>query len=61
VHNLPKDSDCVIVAHVLEVDLIYLRKRARSEEMECSGDGQGSWVEGFPPDHRNSLLSSHPG
>lgn len=43
VHNLPKYSDCVVVAHVLEVDLIYLRKRARSEKMECSGHGQGSW------------------
>lgn len=38
VDNLPKYADCVIITHVLEVDLINLRKRARSEK---TGSAQG--------------------
>lgn len=36
VHNLPQYPDCVIIAHVLKVDLVYLGERDRS--------GISSWV-----------------
>lgn len=41
VYNLPKYSDCVIVTHVLKVDLIYLRKRARSEKTGSAQEKDG--------------------
>lgn len=36
VHNLPQYPDCVVITHVLKVDLVYLGERARS--------GISSWV-----------------
>lgn len=41
VHNFPKYSDCVIVTHVLKVDLVYLGKRTRSGICSCVGEMVG--------------------
>lgn len=62
VHDLPKHSDCVIVTHVLEVDLIYLRKRARSEKTGSAQEtDRGAGVEGFPRVVDDTCNSISPG
>lgn len=43
VDNLPKHADSVIITHVLEVDLVNLRKRAGSEKTGSAQEKDGSW------------------
>lgn len=59
VHNLPQHPDCVVITHVLKVDLVYLGERTRSGISswvgEVSREADLSGSRGLPPTKKWAL------